>query len=59
MKLIFILKNFHTMSYTIKQTIFILEKEQFEESISSAFLATLFGLPVPLKVVGIGEKMKF
>ena len=53
MKLIFLLKNFHTMSYTISHTIFILEKEQSEESISSAFLATLFGKPVPLKVVGI------
>ena len=59
MKLIFLLRNFHTLSYTIKQTIFILEKEQSEESISSPFLATLFGLPVPLKVVGIGEKWNF
>ena len=44
----------------MKQTIFILEKEQSEESISSPFVATLFGLPVSLKVVGIGgKKLKF
>ena len=43
------MKNFHTLSYTMKQTIFILEKEQSEESISSPFLATLFGLPCVAK----------
>ena len=58
MKLIFLLNNFHTLSYTMKQTIFILEKEQSEESVSSPFVATLFGLPVSLKVVGIGKKIK-
>ena len=52
------MKNFYTLSYTMKQTIFILEREQSEESISSPFVATLFLLPVSLKVVGIGEKIK-
>ena len=45
------MKNFYTLSYTMKQTIFILEKKQSEESISSPFVATLFWLPVSLKVV--------
>ena len=39
------MKNFHTLSYTIKHTIFILKKVQnvqAEEIISSPFVATLF-----------------
>ena len=41
----------------MKQTIFILKKGTIW-SISSPFVSTLFGLPVPLKVVGMGEKIK-
>ena len=54
-----LLKNFHTLSYTVKQTTFIIkkvQKVQAEECISSPFVATLFGLPVSLKVFWYREE---
>ena len=58
------MKNFHTMSNTIKKNNIYFENGtkgryiQAEESILSPFAATLFGLSVSLKVVAIRKELK-